>query len=340
MNESLLLLQAFTATGALVALALCSLARRRSQALRVLGSAQRALEQTVFAQTAELHTRNDQMAGEQALAHVGSWSWDAESGRLAWSDELCRIFGLDPGRFEGSFENYLRRVDARDRERVRDLVRGAFFDRRSWDTIERIVRPDGSIRVLRSVGRAVGGEPMRIFGVCVDITERWRAQSAQDAQHDIAFTLARAPSEAEAIAATLRAVCQKLDWALGQYWRRDEAQGALRYTGVWPAAAPRLDGFASLAAQACQDGRPVWCEDFPRHAGDSHAAHAGLRTALAFPVMAGGVALGAMEFFAREPRAAEPETLDMAVSVGALLGEFIARTRVERRLRGIAALRV
>jgi PAS domain S-box-containing protein len=338
-NESLLLLQAFTATGALVALALCALVRRRSQALRVLGSAQRALEQTVSAQTAELRVRHDQMAGAQALAHVGSWSWDAASGRLVWSDELCKIFGLAPGRFEGSFENYLRRVDARDRERVRALVRGAFFDRRSWDTIERIVRPDGSIRVLSSAGRTAAGEPTRIFGVCVDVTDRVRQQNAQDAQYDIALTLARAPSEAEAIAATLRAVCQRLDWALGQYWQLDAAHGAMRYACVWPAAAARLDGFASLAAQACRDARPVWCEDFPRHAGDSPAAHAGLRAAFAFPVVAGGKALGAMEFFAREPRQAEGETLDMAVSVGALLGEFIARARVEQHLRGMAALR-
>jgi len=337
-NESLLLLQAFTATGALIALALCALVRRRSQALRVLGSAQRALEQTVCAQTAELRVRNDQMAGAQALAHVGSWSWDAGSGRLVWSDELCKIFGIAPGRFEGSFENYLRRVDARDRERVRALVRGAFFDRRSWDAIERIVRPDGSIRVLSSAGRAAAGEPTRIFGVCVDVTDRLRLQNAQDAQYDIAFTLARAPSEPEAVAATLRAVCQKLDWALGQYWQLDAAQGAMRYACVWPAAAPRLDGFTSLAAQACRDARPVWCEDFPRHAGDSRAALAGLRTAFAFPVVAGGKALGAMEFFTREPRQAEGETLDMAVSVGALLGEFIARASVEQRLRGFAAL--
>jgi PAS domain S-box-containing protein len=339
-NESLLLLQAFVATGALVAMVLCALVRRRSQALRVLGSAQRALEQTVCAKSAELRERNDQMAGAQALAHVGSWTWDADSGRLAWSDELCRIFGIGCGEFEGSFECYLRRVDARDRERVRALVRGAFFDHRSWDTVERIVRPDGSIRVLSSAGRAIAdasGEPARIFGVCVDVTERVRLQNAQDAQYDVALTLARAPTEAEAIAATLRAVCKRLDWEIGQYWRLDAAQGAMHYACIWPAEAPRLDGFTSLAAQACQDGRPAWCEDFPRYAGDSHAALAGLHTAFAFPIVAGGKALGAMEFFAREPRQAEGATLDMAVSVGALLGEFIARARVEQHLRGIAA---
>lgn len=340
-NESLLLLQAFIATGALVALALCALARRRSQALRVLGSVQRALEQTVCAQTAELRVRNDQMAGAQALAHAGSWSWDADSGRLAWSDELCRIFGIGSGQFEGSFENYLRRVDARDRERVRALVRGAFFDRRSWETVERIVRPDGSIRVLSSAGRAIAGaadEPGRIFGVCVDVTERLRLQNAQDAQYDIALTLARAPTEVEAIAATLRAVCERLDWALGQYWQLKH--GAMRYACVWPADAPRLDGFASLTAQACRDRRPVWCDDFPRHASDACAGFPGLRTAFAFPVVAGAKVFGAMEFFAHDPRQAESETLEMAVSVGALLGEFIARASAEQRMRGIAALRL
>ena len=203
------------------------------------------------------------------------------------------------------------------------------------------MRPDGSIRVLSSAGRAIAGatgEPGRIFGVCVDVTERLRLQNAQDAQYDIALTLARAPTEAEAIAATLRAVSEKLDWALGQYWQRERR--AMRYACVWPAEAPRLDGFASLTAQACRDRRPVWCEDFPRHAGDACAGFPALRTAFAFPIVAGGKVFGAMEFFAHDPREAQGETLEMAVSVGALLGEFLARASVEQRLRGIAALRL
>src|SRR5688572_31860108 len=46
-------------------------------------------------------------------AHVGSFEWDVEANRNTWSEELCRIYGLAPGEFEGSLKAFLDRKSTR-----------------------------------------------------------------------------------------------------------------------------------------------------------------------------------------------------------------------------------
>ncbi|HZN85881.1 MAG TPA: MASE1 domain-containing protein, partial [Burkholderiales bacterium] len=173
LNESLLTLQAFTGTGALIALALGALTHDRGRALRALRASHDSLDVAVRAQGAALGASERESARVQALAHVGVWNWDAPSGRISWSDELCRIHGIEPGAFEGGFEAHLAGVDARDRERMRSLLQAALFECRPWEAMVRIVRRDGAARVLHSFGRVVAGargRPARIQGFCVDVT--------------------------------------------------------------------------------------------------------------------------------------------------------------------------
>src|SRR5712692_7294070 len=186
LNQALLMLQAFTSTGALVALVLWTLLRYRAEALRQLQTSKDALGQSAWSRMRALREQIEAHRDAQALAHIGSWSWDVSSNRVVWSEELCRIFGTQPAQFEGSLEAYFARVHPDDRERVRATIKDAYARQRAWDSTERIIRPDGETRILRSIGRAAprkGGPAAHIHGVFVDVTEEGaRPEGTQDSQ--------------------------------------------------------------------------------------------------------------------------------------------------------------
>jgi PAS domain S-box-containing protein len=94
--------------------------------------------------------------------------------RVTWSDELYRIYDLEPATSPATFEAYLDRVHVEDREATREVVEKAFREGGSFDHEERIVRNDGSIRMLHSRGRALldaSGRVVRMVGTCQDITD-------------------------------------------------------------------------------------------------------------------------------------------------------------------------
>ncbi len=126
-----------------------------------------------------LRKREEQLAEAQAIAHLGSWDWTIESGELAWSKEMYRIFGLEPKDGPITYEMYLHGVHEDDRDRVGELIDGALRDGQAFAFEHRIVRPDGEQRTLQSQGRIdVGsdGKPVRMFGTGLDITDRKRAE--------------------------------------------------------------------------------------------------------------------------------------------------------------------
>ena len=122
------------------------------------------------------------LAEAQQLAGLGCWEWDPGSGRVSWSEELYRIYGVERGAFQPSFESYLERVHPQDRERIGTLVAAALAHNRSGFSFEeRIVRPGGEVRELRSHGEVVrddAGRPLKVVGACLDITDHKAAEAA------------------------------------------------------------------------------------------------------------------------------------------------------------------
>ena len=131
--------------------------------------------------TEELREYAELMAAAEGIAGFGVWRWDLGSDHVRWSDELHRIYGVEPGQFDGTVDDFLARLHPEDRERVWEEVRHALETHGPFSFEERIVRPDGSVRVLLSQGRVVLGDdqtPAELFGVCHDITERRAAARA------------------------------------------------------------------------------------------------------------------------------------------------------------------
>jgi diguanylate cyclase (GGDEF)-like protein/PAS domain S-box-containing protein len=134
----------------------------------------------------ELRRSRRRLEQAQAIAHMGSWEWDVRANKVAWSDELYRIYGLQPGEFAATFEDYLERVNPDDREHVQSTIGRALADHRPFVLEERIIRPNGDERLLVSQGEVQtdnDGQVLRMIGVCHDVTERRGAEvRAREAQ--------------------------------------------------------------------------------------------------------------------------------------------------------------
>ncbi len=183
-NETLLVLQLFVAVVTLTALVLAAGTRERQRVELDLLQSRGELEEQVRKRTAsladaveKLQKSRSVLSDAQKVAHIGSWEWDILANRVAWSDELYRIYGLEPESVEITYESYIERVHPEDRDSAASSIRAALEETEEFEFQERIIRPGGEVRVLQSKGyvmRDESGLPRRMIGTCHDITERKR----------------------------------------------------------------------------------------------------------------------------------------------------------------------
>jgi len=117
----------------------------------------------------------DQLAAAQQIAGIGSWEWDIVADQVTWSDELCRIFDVDPTDFVATFQGYLDHVHPEDRELAASAVGAAFENSESFAFDHRVLRPDGTVAWVHGRGQVemgADGVPARMTGTAADITGR------------------------------------------------------------------------------------------------------------------------------------------------------------------------
>lgn len=130
--------------------------------------------------------KEHRLAEAQQIAQVGSWEFDLANNELSGSEELCRIFGLDPDCFTGGFEHLLQIIHPDDRDTVIQALQSALQSRQPFFYEHRIVQPGGKVRLIESQGRVMldtGGKPIGLAGTVHDITER---QAAEEHLHRLA----------------------------------------------------------------------------------------------------------------------------------------------------------
>jgi PAS domain S-box-containing protein len=121
------------------------------------------------------------LARAQAVAHIGSWEYDHETGLLDWSDETYRIFNVDRQTFSPSDKTVLAFKHPDDRMNVERAFREALEARTVYATDSRIVLGDGRVRVVNEIGQTFydeAGKPLRTVGTVQDVTERKEAEAA------------------------------------------------------------------------------------------------------------------------------------------------------------------
>jgi PAS domain S-box-containing protein len=112
----------------------------------------------------------------QRITHVGSWEWDILTGRVNWSDETYRIYGMQPQERPMDIAACQEKIYPEDCQRGMEeaLGGGARFNAEC-----RVIRPTGEVRVAHFQGdvkRDASGQPYHMFGTVQDITDRKRAE--------------------------------------------------------------------------------------------------------------------------------------------------------------------
>ncbi len=126
----------------------------------------------------------DWLLRAQRIAHIGIWDKDPVSDELWWSDEIYRILGIEPKSIKPSFENFRRLIHPDDRDLVLNHNEQSFAAGKTSHIADyRIIRADKSEHRLHEeavIEHDEKGTPIRITGILQDITERKRAEGAQD----------------------------------------------------------------------------------------------------------------------------------------------------------------
>lgn len=121
----------------------------------------------------------------QGVAHMGTWEWDVTQPTAVWSQEMYRIYGLTPEEYTPSYEAYLNMVHPDDRARVIAVTEACFKEHKPYSHDERIFRKSGEMRWLHTWAIPIldgEGKLIRLLGVCQDVTDQKKAESAMRAQ--------------------------------------------------------------------------------------------------------------------------------------------------------------
>ncbi|MGN6395900.1 MAG: PAS domain-containing protein [Mucilaginibacter sp.] len=133
------------------------------------------------------------MTQSQELAQFGNWHWDVQNNVVRWSDSLYSIYGLNKKDFKATFEGYQELLHPEDRQRVYETVENVLKTQTDVEFEERIIRPTGEIRYLKSWGKLKcdsNGMPIEMIGACLDITESKKTREELEASEQRLRSLA------------------------------------------------------------------------------------------------------------------------------------------------------
>ena len=278
----------------------------------------------------------------ERIAQIGSFEWLPDIPELRWTDNLFRIFGLEPGEITPSREFWIERVHPDDRELVDRSIE--HFDRTGQitSTLEyRFIRPDGALRHFRSTTAVVNGHDgrRRIIGPIQDVTEQRRAEREIAARVAVSEVLASWESLEQGAESLLKNLGAAMDFEVGVLWLPEDRVLAPRL--VWQSR--RMDGseFEAVTRQlrfprgAGLPGR-VWESQHPlswakagEEQGFERRGARDLSGAVAFPAVHDGETVAVLEFFSREDSRLEERTLRSLAGIGSELGRFLASRRGE-----------
>ncbi|MDD2733311.1 MAG: PAS domain-containing protein [Desulfuromonadaceae bacterium] len=145
-----------------------------------LRTANEELEQRVEERTEELRKTAGDLNEAQRIAHIGSWELDLLTNRLFWSDEIYRIFEINPNEFGASYEAFLQAIHPDDREAVNAAYTNAVRNRASYSIEHRLLLAGGRIKHVHEHCETfyAHDKPIRSAGTIQDITERKRTEEA------------------------------------------------------------------------------------------------------------------------------------------------------------------
>ncbi len=140
----------------------------------------RRLKLMVKNRTKELNIQKERLLEAQRIANIGHWEWDITQNRLQWSDEIYRIFGLNPKTFKVDYEAFLSLIHPDDKDWVKESVNKALNHEQTYDIEHRMILIDNSEKFVRQRAEVQfdeHGKPLRMLGTVHDISEQKRLEA-------------------------------------------------------------------------------------------------------------------------------------------------------------------
>jgi len=131
--------------------------------------------QALLASQAVLLESEERLRVALEAGRLGGFEWDLKSGRNPWFGEKYALLGMTPADRSGTAQDFWDRVHPEDVDQLRKAIEVAKQNREGFECEFRVVWPDGTVHWLRSLGRfsyAPDGQPQRVLGISMDITER------------------------------------------------------------------------------------------------------------------------------------------------------------------------
>jgi PAS domain S-box-containing protein len=127
----------------------------------------------------ELRKSKESLAQAQAIAHLGSWEWNISNNTMWWSNEMYKLFGLEPNQFVATYEAYLDFIHPEDLHAVKKSMKKASKKKSQYSIEHRIVLHHGDMRFVHERGEVSydeNGDTWRMIGTALDITDSKHAE--------------------------------------------------------------------------------------------------------------------------------------------------------------------
>lgn len=199
------------------------------------------------------------LAEAQRLAKVGSWSYDARTQYVSWSEEAFRVFDIAPGEFDHTYDAYLARVHPEDLERIRRLTTPPLAAA-ELQFNHRIVTGAGTVKVVHSRARVAEGTPeapLRLVGTIQDITaERLAQETIRRLNRETELILSCAADAIVGLNAAGKAIFANPAATRAIGWSREAILAAPSFCALLhsPASAPPHDGEGCPIEATLSDG--------------------------------------------------------------------------------------
>jgi PAS domain S-box-containing protein len=338
---------------------------RTAQLLRINEELRAEITERKNAEVALLSSEA-QLKEAQAVAHLGSYEIDVLTGAAHWSDEIFRIIGLNRQNGALSRPEFVERVvHPEDRQYAIDRYDRLVHEGKPYNTQYRIMRPDGSIRFVQSMGEPIRnpeGAVVRFAGALLDITERKQSEDnlAQlnrtlQTLYQCNQALVHATDEYELLHAACRILVEVGGLRMAWVGYREFDVGK----SIRPVAQAGYDeGYVESVKATWEDterghgptgtairtGKPSWTQNIQSDSSiapwRAEALKRGYGSNISLPLMSDEATFGALTLYAKEPNAFNERTLEQFTELANNLayGVIALRTRAQRR-RAEAALR-